>query len=117
MLDFDTVILARPWPGDEQGGLLANRNNVERLGMRATALIRDGKSQEEVGKIMIAEFGSAPNGMQMQCSLPGHDEGTEGTLKSDDSPLCSFCSPILLRFFAIKSLIVFQQIMEESETT
>lgn len=69
-LDFDTVIPGHG-PVTNKAGLLAYRNNVEKLRIRAAGLIRDGKSQEEVGKVMIAEFGWAPNGMQMQWSLPG----------------------------------------------
>jgi len=69
-LDFDTVI-----PGHgavtNKAGLLAYRNDVEKLRNRAAGMIRSGKSQEEVGKAMQAEFGWAPNGMQMQWSLPG----------------------------------------------
>lgn len=69
-LDFDTVI---PGHGKvtDKAGLLAYRNNVEKLRSRAAGLIRDGKSQEDVGKVMIAEFGWQANGMQMQWSLPG----------------------------------------------
>lgn len=69
-LDFDTVI-----PGHgavtDKAGLQAYRDNVEKLRTRAAGLIREGKSQEEVGKVMIAEFGWAPTGLQMQWSLPG----------------------------------------------
>ena len=69
-LDFDTVI---PGHGKvtDKAGLLAYRNNVEKLRNRAAGLIREGKSQEDVGKVMIAEFGWTANGMQMQWSLPG----------------------------------------------
>jgi cyclase len=69
-LDFDTVI-----PGHgavtNKAALLAYRNNVEKLRNRAQGLIREGKSQEEVGKVMTAEFNWAPTGLQMQWSLPG----------------------------------------------
>ena len=69
-LDFDTVI-----PGHgavtNKAGLLAYRNNVEKLRNRAAGLIREGKSQEDVGTVMTAEFGWAPTGLQMQWSLPG----------------------------------------------
>ena len=69
-LDFDTVI---PGHGKvtNKAALLAYRNNVEKLRNRAAGLIHEGKSQEEVGKVMIAEFGWAPTGLQMQWSLPG----------------------------------------------
>src|SRR5580700_6165212 len=69
-LDFETVI-----PGHgavtNKAGLLTYRNNVEKLRTRATGLVREGKSQEEVGKVMAAEFGWAPTSMQAQWSLPG----------------------------------------------
>jgi hypothetical protein len=69
-LDFDTVI---PGHGKvtDKAALLTYRNNVEKLRNRATGMIREGKSQEDVGKVMIAEFGWAPTGLQMQWSLPG----------------------------------------------
>ncbi len=69
-LDFDTVI-----PGHgavtNKAGLLAYRNNVDKLRTRAAGLIREGRSQEEVGKVMTVEFGWAANSMQMQWGLPG----------------------------------------------
>jgi cyclase len=69
-LDFDTVI-----PGHgavtTKTGLLTYRNNIEKLRNRAAGLIHEGKSQEEVGKVMVAEFSWAPGGLQMQWSLPG----------------------------------------------
>ena len=69
-LDFDTVI-----PGHgavtDKAGLLAYRNNVEKLRNRAAGLIKQGKGQDEVAKVMIAEFNWQPNGLQMQWSMPG----------------------------------------------
>jgi cyclase len=68
--DFDTVI-----PGHgavtTKANLLTYRNNVERLRNRAQSLIRGGKSQDDVAKVMMAEFGWMPNSLQMQWSLPG----------------------------------------------
>jgi len=69
-LDFDTVIPGHG-PVTNKAGLLAYRNNVDKLRTRATEMIRDGRSQEDVGKVMIAEFGWAADGLQMQWSLPG----------------------------------------------
>ena len=69
-LDFDTVIPGHG-PVTNKAGLLAYRNNVDKLRMRASEMIRDGRSQEDVGKVMIAEFGWAADGLQMQWSLPG----------------------------------------------
>jgi cyclase len=68
--DFDTVI-----PGHgavtTKANLLTYRNNVEKLRARAQGLIRQGKSQDEVAKVMMAEFGWMPNSLQMQWSLSG----------------------------------------------
>jgi cyclase len=69
-VDFDTVIPGHG-PVTNKAGLQAYRNNIEKLRTRAAGLIREGKSQEDVGKVMIAEFGWSPTGMQMQWSLPG----------------------------------------------
>ena len=69
-LDFDTVIPGHG-PVTNKAGLLAYRNDVEKLRNRAAGLVRGGKTQEEVGKVMMAEFGWAANSLQMQWSLPG----------------------------------------------
>jgi glyoxylase-like metal-dependent hydrolase (beta-lactamase superfamily II) len=69
-VDFDTVIPGHG-PVTNKAGLMTYRNNIEKLRDRAAVLIREGKSQEDVGKVMIAEFGWSPTGMQMQWSLPG----------------------------------------------
>jgi cyclase len=69
-LDFDTVIPGHG-PVTTKAGLVEYRNNVEKLRNRAAGLIHEGKSQEEVGEVMAAEFGWGPNSMQAQWSLPG----------------------------------------------
>jgi cyclase len=69
-LDFETVIPGHG-PVTNKAGLLTYRNDVEKLKMRVTSLIREGKSQDEVGKIMTAEYKWAPNSLNMQWSLPG----------------------------------------------
>ena len=68
-LDFDTVI---PGHGNvtDKAGLMTYRDNVEKLRTRARGLIRSGKSKEEVGKVMQAEFGWTPAN-QIAWSLPG----------------------------------------------
>lgn len=68
--DFDTVIPGHG-PVTTKANLLTYRNNVEKERIRAAGLIREGKSQEEVGKVMQAEFGWPANSLQMQWSLPG----------------------------------------------
>jgi glyoxylase-like metal-dependent hydrolase (beta-lactamase superfamily II) len=69
-LDFDTVI-----PGHgavtNKAGLLLYRNNVEKLQNRVKGLIRDGKKADDIGKIMIAEYGWVEKDLHFQWSLPG----------------------------------------------
>jgi glyoxylase-like metal-dependent hydrolase (beta-lactamase superfamily II) len=69
-LDFDTVI---PGHGNvtNKAGLLTYRNNVEKLRNRVAGLIHEGKSQDDVGKVLTAEFGWAAGSVPMQWSLPG----------------------------------------------
>lgn len=69
-VDFDRVI-----PGHgaitNKAGLKTYRDNVEKLRNRATGLIREGKSQDDVAKVMTTEFNWAPGSLQMQWSMPG----------------------------------------------
>jgi glyoxylase-like metal-dependent hydrolase (beta-lactamase superfamily II) len=69
-LDFDTVI---PGHGKvtNKAGLLAYRDNVEKLRNRVSGLIHEGKSQDEVGKVVMAEYNWAAGSLNMQWSLPG----------------------------------------------
>ncbi len=69
-LDFDTVI---PGHGKitDKAGLLTYRNNVDKLKTRVTGLIREGKSQDEIAKVMTDEYKWAPGSLNMQWSLPG----------------------------------------------
>jgi cyclase len=69
-LDFDTVI-----PGHgavtNKAGLMTYRNNVEKLKTRVTGLIHEGKSQDDVAKLMTAEYGWAAGSLNQQWSVPG----------------------------------------------
>jgi cyclase len=69
-LDFDTVI---PGHGSvtNKASLQTYRDNVEKLRTRVSGLIREGKSQDEVGKVLTAEYKWQPNSLNMQWSLPG----------------------------------------------
>ena len=69
-LDFDTVI---PGHGKvtDKAGLLTYRNNVDKLKTRVTSLIRDGKSKDDIAKVMTEEYKWAPGSLNMQWSLPG----------------------------------------------
>ncbi|HEY1758150.1 MAG TPA: MBL fold metallo-hydrolase [Bryobacteraceae bacterium] len=69
-LDFDTVI-----PGHGQitnkAGLKTYRDNVAKEITRVRGLIKEGKNQDEVAKVMTAEYGWMPGSLNMQWSLPG----------------------------------------------
>jgi cyclase len=69
-LDFDTVI-----PGHgaitDKAGLQTYRNNVEKMRGRVSALVHEGKSQDEIAKFMTAEYSWAPGSIQQQWSVPG----------------------------------------------
>jgi cyclase len=69
-LDFDTVI---PGHGQvtDKAGLKTYRDNVAKEITRVRGLIREGKSQDDVAKVMTAEYGWAPGSLNMQWSLPG----------------------------------------------
>jgi glyoxylase-like metal-dependent hydrolase (beta-lactamase superfamily II) len=69
-LDFETVI-----PGHgavtNKAGLMTYRNNVDKLRTRVSGLIREGKSRDEVAKVLTDEYKWQPNSLNMQWSLPG----------------------------------------------
>ena len=69
-LDFETVI---PGHGNvtNKAGLKTYRDNVEKLRNRVTGLIREGKKQDEIAKVMQAEYNWQPNSLQQQWSVPG----------------------------------------------
>jgi glyoxylase-like metal-dependent hydrolase (beta-lactamase superfamily II) len=68
--DFDTVIPGHG-PVTTKANLLSYRENVEKERKRVAGLIHSHKSEEEIGKVMMAEFHWMPNSLQMQWSLPG----------------------------------------------
>ena len=69
-LDFDTVI-----PGHgavtNKAGLKKYRDDVEKLQTRVRDLIRQGKSQTDIAKVMTDEYKWAPDSLQQQWSVPG----------------------------------------------
>ena len=68
--DFDTVI-----PGHDavttKAMLLSYRNDVEKENKRVAQLMKQKKSEDEIGKVMMAEFHWMPGSLQMMWSLPG----------------------------------------------
>jgi cyclase len=68
--DFETVIPGHG-PITNKAGLRTYRDNVEKLRVRATELVRQGVNREQLAMAMQKEFGWQPNGLQMQWSIPG----------------------------------------------
>ena len=69
--DFDTVIPGHGGVTDPEG-LRTYRDNVVELRDRVSTLIRDGRSQEEIGEIIGMEYPSySPGSLFMEWSLPG----------------------------------------------
>ena len=68
--DFDTVI-----PGHgavtNKAGLKKYRDDVAKLQTRVRGLIKGGKSETEVAKVMTDEYKWAPGSLQQQWSVPG----------------------------------------------
>lgn len=69
-LDFDTVIPGHG-PITDKAGLKTYRDNVAKMRERVSALIREGKSQDDVAKFMTADYKWAPGSLQQQWSVPG----------------------------------------------
>jgi glyoxylase-like metal-dependent hydrolase (beta-lactamase superfamily II) len=69
-LDFDTVIPGHG-PVSKKADLLTYRNNAEKMRTRVQGLIRQGRNQDEVAKVMTAEYKWQPDSLNMQWSLPG----------------------------------------------
>ena len=69
--DFDTVVPGHGGVTDPEG-LRTYRDNVVELRDRVSTLIRDGRSQEEIGEIIGMEYPSySPGSLFMEWSLPG----------------------------------------------
>jgi len=69
-LDFDDVMPGHG-PMSNKTGMKAYRDRVEVLRSKAQALVRAGKSQADLAKLMETDYKWAPNGLQQQWSVPG----------------------------------------------
>ncbi len=69
-MDVETVIPGHG-PIAKKADLMAYRNNVDKLKTRVTGLIREGKSKEEIAKVMTSEYGWAPGSLQMTRGFDG----------------------------------------------
>jgi cytochrome c-type biogenesis protein CcmH/NrfF len=51
--------------------MLTYRNNAEKMRNRVHGLIRQSKKQDDIAKVMTAEYNWMPGRFYMQWSLPG----------------------------------------------
>jgi cyclase len=68
--DFDTVIPGHG-PVTTKNMLMSYRNDVDKESKRVAGLMKQKKSEDEIGKVMMAEFHWMPGSLQMMWSLPG----------------------------------------------
>jgi cyclase len=68
--DFDTVIPGHG-PVTNKAGLTAYRDRIEKEISDVRGMIRQGKSQDEVGKMLMADYGWQAGSLNFQWSLPG----------------------------------------------
>jgi cyclase len=69
-LDFDEVMPGHG-PMSNKAGMKAYRDRVEVLRSKAQALVRAGKSQEDLAKLMETDYKWAPNSLFQQWGVPG----------------------------------------------
>jgi glyoxylase-like metal-dependent hydrolase (beta-lactamase superfamily II) len=69
-LDFDTVVPGHG-PLTNRGGFVRWRGDVEAITNRIRALVRDGRSKDDIAKAMVSEFGWEPGGRTIVASLDG----------------------------------------------
>lgn len=62
---FDTVIPGHG-PVSKPADLVKYRDNVTKIKDRVSAMVREGRSKDEVTKVMINELGFAPDGFQIR---------------------------------------------------
>jgi glyoxylase-like metal-dependent hydrolase (beta-lactamase superfamily II) len=67
-LDFDTVIPGHG-PVTDKSHLLTYRNNIEKEREQLTSMIRQGKTADEIGTFMVAQYKWGD--LHKQWSLPG----------------------------------------------
>ena len=63
--DYDSVIPGHG-PVSKPGDLVKYRDSVTKIKDRVAAMVRDGKSKDDVTKVLTTEFGFAPDGFQIR---------------------------------------------------
>jgi cyclase len=68
--DFDTVIPAHG-PISTRNDLIKFRAAIDAARIRVRAMVRDGKTKDDVAKVLIDEFGWNPTGLGIRNDVPG----------------------------------------------
>ena len=69
-LDFETVVPGHG-PVTNRAGFMKWRTDIASIRGRVTAMLREHKTKDDIGKMLVSEFGWDPMGRAMQASLDG----------------------------------------------
>ena len=69
-LDFETVVPGHG-PVTDRAGFVRWREEIRKIRVRMTSMLREGKSKDDIAKMLVAEFGWDPTGMSLSRSLDG----------------------------------------------
>jgi glyoxylase-like metal-dependent hydrolase (beta-lactamase superfamily II) len=69
-IDFDTMIPGHG-PVGKKADMLTYRNNVEKLRVEVSDMLRQNKSRDEIAKVVQDKYGWAPTGLQFQRGFDG----------------------------------------------
>jgi len=69
-LDFDTMIPGHG-PVGKKADMLTYRNNVEKLRVEISGMLRQNKSRDDIAKVVQDKYGWAPTGLQFQRGFDG----------------------------------------------
>jgi len=69
-IDFDTMIPGHG-PVGKKADMLTYRNNVEKLRVEISDMLRQNKSRDDIAKVVQDKYGWAPTGLQFQRGFDG----------------------------------------------
>jgi len=69
-IDFDTMIPGHG-PVGKKADMLTYRNNVEKLRVEISGMLRQNKSRDDIAKVVQDKYGWAPTGLQFQRGFDG----------------------------------------------
>ena len=69
-LDWDTVVPGHS-PVTNRAAFMKWRSDITAIRNRITSMLREHKTRDDIGKMLVSEFGWDPMGRAMQASLDG----------------------------------------------